>query len=314
MKVGITCGGIGPYASGAFLRHSIQAAEAAGFAHYWMPEHVVQFAAYPRSTYPYAAGSGQAMPEQSADAPLQWGDDTYAMSDPRNDLVDPVIAMAWLAALTSTIEIGSNILVLPLRHPVTLAKELATADALAGGRALLGVGVGWAMEEADAMGLDFAQRGKRTDEAIDAMRALWRDAVSSHAGAIFRFEGAYCYPKPARVGGVPVLIGGESKAAMRRVARRGDGWLPYNLPVEDAPRVIGELKAMTSAEGRDPQALRIVKIVYSNAKPDDLKRYRDAGVTEFNIASSGEIPLDEAGIRAKFAEFRETLVEPIAEL
>jgi alkanesulfonate monooxygenase SsuD/methylene tetrahydromethanopterin reductase-like flavin-dependent oxidoreductase (luciferase family) len=137
--------------------------------------------------------------------------------------------------------------------------------------------------------------------------ALWHDAVSSHAGAIFRFEGAYCYPKPARAGG-------ESKAAMRRVARRGDGWLPYNLPVEDAPRVIGELKAMTSAEGRDPQALRIVKIVYSNAKPDDLKRYRDAGVTEFNIASSGEIPLDEAGIRARFAEFRETLVEPIAEL
>lgn len=314
MKVGITCGGIGPYASASFLRHSAQAAEAAGFAHYWMPDHVIQFAAYPQSTYPYAEGSGQEMPEQSADAPLQWDDDTYAMSDPRNAIVDPVTAMACLSGLTSTIEIGSNILVLPLRDPIVLAKALATLDAFSGGRALLGVGVGWAKEEADAMGLDFAQRGKRTDEAIAAMRVLWNDEVSSYAGEIFRFEGAYCFPKPTRPGGVPILIGGESKAAMRRVARAGDGWLPYNLPVADAPRVIGELKDMTRAEGRDPEALRIIKIVYSNAALDDLERYRDAGVTEFNVASSGEIPLDEAGIRAQFEVFRETLVEPIASL
>ena len=113
---------------------------------------------------------------------------------------------------------------------------------------------------------------------------------------------------------MPILIGGESRPALRRVARHGDGWLPYNLPVEDAPGVIAELREMTRGYGRDPDALRIIKIVYSNARLDDLKRFRDAGVTEFNIASSGEIPLDAAGIAAKFAEFRETLVEPIAEL
>ena len=117
-----------------------------------------------------------------------------------------------------------------------------------------------------------------------------------------------------RVRHVPILVGGESKPAMRRVARAGDGWLPYNLPVADAPRVIGELKDMTRAEGRDPDRLRIVKIVYSNATIDDLKRYRDAGVTEFNIASSGEIPTDAAGIEAKFVEFGERLVDPIAQL
>lgn len=314
MKVGITCGGIGPYADGDFIRRSARAAEAAGFAHYWLPEHVVQFAAYPESVYPYAAGSGQEMPEQSDDAPLQWDDDTYAMADVRSPLVDPVMGMAWAAAATSTIEVGSNILVLPQRNPVFLAKELASLDAFCGGRVILGVGVGWAKEEFDALGLDFTTRGKRTDEAIVALRRLWCDETSSYHGQHFDFAAAYSFPKPLRAGGVPILIGGESRPAMRRVARLADGWLPYNLPVDQAPKVIAELKAMTRDAGRDPEALRIIKIVYSNASFDDLKRYRDAGVTEFNLASSGELPTEEAGIKAKFAEFAEAIVGPIGEL
>jgi probable F420-dependent oxidoreductase len=314
MKVGITCGGIGPYASGAFIRASAIAAERAGFAHYWMPDHVVQFAAYPESVYPYAAGSGQELPEQDPDAPLQFGDDTYANVDPANPLIDPVMGMAWAAAATTTLEVGSNILVLPQRNPVVLAKVLGTLDSFAGGRALLGVGVGWAKEEFDATGADFARRGQATDEAILALRALWTEDVSSFSGEFVSFKDAYSYPKPPRAGGVPILIGGESNPAMRRVARLGDGWLPYNLPVEDAPAVIAELKRMTRDAGRDPERLRIIKIVYANATLDDLKRYRDAGVTEFNVASSGEIPLDEAGIDAKFREWNESLVGPVGEL
>jgi probable F420-dependent oxidoreductase len=314
MKVGITCGGIGPYANGEFLRRSVQAAEAAGFAHYWLPEHVVQFAAYPESTYPYAEGSGQELPEQDPDAPLRFGDDTYAMSDPRNALVDPVVTMAWLAAATSTIEVGTNILVLPQRNPVVLAKALATVDSFSGGRVLLGVGVGWAKEEFDAMGADFSARGRRTDEAIRALRTLWEQEASTFEGAFFRFKQAYSFPKPARPGGVPILIGGESEAALKRVARLGDGWLPYNLPVEEAPGVIGRLKEMTRQQGRDPDRLRIIKIVYSSAKLDDLKRYRDAGVTEFNLASSGEISADPSRVQSKFDEFAERVVGPIASL
>ena len=314
MKVGITCGGIGPYAKGDFLRQSIRAAEAAGFCAYWLPEHVVQFAAYPESAYPYAEGSGQELPDQDPDAPLQFGDDTYAMSDPRNDLVDPVVGMTWLASATSTIEVGTNIMVLPQRNPVVLAKALATLDSFSGGRVVLGVGVGWAKEESDAIGVDFAARGKRTDEAICALRSLWLDEASTYEGAFFQFKEAYSFPKPARAGGIPILIGGESKAALNRVARFGDGWLPYNLPVEEAAEVIGKLKEATRQQGRDPDQLRIAKIVYSSAKLDDLKRYRDAGVTEFNIASSGEIPMDPGGINAKFDQFRERIVEPITAL
>lgn len=314
MKVGITCGGIGPYASGDFLRRSIQAAERHGFNAYMLPDHIVQFADYPESAYPYAEGSGQEIPEQSDDAPLQYGDDTYANVNPRNPFVDPVPAMAWLAAATTTIEVGTNILVLPQRNPVILAKELASIDSFSHGRVLLGVGVGWAKEEFDAAGVPFAERGKRTDEAIAAMRALWSGDSSSFSGRYSSFRDAYCYPKPARPGGIPVLIGGESKAALRRVATMGDGWLPYNLPVEDAAGVIAGLKEMTRAAGRDPDALRIIKIVYSNARLDDLKRYRDAGVTEFNMSTSGEIPLDDAGMEACFERFQETLVEPLSAL
>ena len=112
----------------------------------------------------------------------------------------------------------------------------------------------------------------------------------------------------------PVLIGGESKPAMRRVARLGDGWLPYNLPVQQAAGVIAELNAMTRDAGRDPDALRIIKIIYSNATLDDMKRYRDAGVTEFNMASSGELPTDEAGIEAKFRDWQDSIVAPVAKL
>jgi probable F420-dependent oxidoreductase len=314
MKIGITCGGIGQYASGAFIRTSAMAAERAGFAHYWMPDHVLQFAVYPQSVYPYARGSGQELPAQSADAPLHFDDDTYANIDPRNPLIDPVIGMAWAAAATSSLELGTNVLILPQRNPVVLAKELATLDSFSQGRILLGIGVGWAKEEFDASGADFSQRGKRTDEAIGALRALWNQPVSTFRGTFDSFVDAYSYPKPARQSGVPVLIGGESKAAMRRVARLGDGWLPYNLPVRDAAAAIADLKAMTRDSGRDPAALRIIKIIYSNVTFDDLCRYRDAGVTEFNMASSGELPTDEAGIHAKFSDWQKRIVAPVGTL
>lgn len=312
MQVGITCGGIGPYADGKFLRRSIQAAERAGFCAYWLPEHAVQFAAYPNSIYPYANNSGQEIPEQLPDAPLQFGNDTNPLLDPQNPLVDPVVGMTWLAAATTRINIGTNILILPQRNPVLLAKALATLDSFSNGRVLLGVGVGWAKEESEALGADFATRGKRTDESILAMRQLWSNGASSFSGEFYAFKDAYSYPKPARAGGIPILIGGESDAAISRVARIGDGWLPYNLPVNNAAGVIRKLKVMTRNAGRDPDKMRIIKIVYSCASLDDLKRYRDAGVTEFNIASSGEIPLDGVGIEAKMAEFGERWVQKIA--
>lgn len=312
MKIGITCGGIGIYGSRDFLRRSVQAAERAGFTAYLMPEHVVQFAVYPESPYPYAGGSNQEVPESSVEASFKFDDAVNPQQDAKNDLVDPVITMAWLAALTTKIEVGTNILVLPQRNPVILAKALATLDALSDGRVLLGVGVGWAKEEFEACGADFHVRGKRTDEAIKIMRELWLKEVSSYSGKFFTFKDAYSYPKPARQ--IPVLIGGESDAALRRAAELGDGWLPYNLTPDQAGPAIKKLKDLTRTAGRDPAKLRICKIVYSVATMDDLKRYRDAGVTEFNMASNGEIPLDATGLEAKFREFQDKVVGPVGTL
>jgi probable F420-dependent oxidoreductase len=310
MKVGITCAGIGAYANGDFLRRAVQACERAGFAHFWLPDHVVLFGEYPESDYPYGESTVGAKEDQDPDAALQLGS-SNPIPDPRNPFVDAVTALTWMAAATSRIEVGSNILVLPQQNPVILAKALATLDSFSGGRVILGVGTGWAKEEYEACGVDFASRGKRMDEAIAVLRTLWNDEASSFSGEFFNFKEAYSFPKPARPGGIPILMGGESKPALRRLARVGDGWLPYNMPVEDAPRMIGELKDMTRAEGRDPDKLRIIKIVYTSAELDELKRYVDAGVTEFNVATSGEIPLDDAGMEAKIAEFAERLVAPL---
>ena len=311
MKVGITCAGIGPYASGDFLRRAVQACERAGFAHFWLPDHVVLFGDDATSDYPYGEGAVGEKEDQDPDAALQLGS-SNPIPDPRSPFVDVVTALTWMAAATNRIEVGSNVMVLPQQNPVVLAKALATLDSFSYGRLILGVGTGWSKEEYESCGVDYATRGKRMDEAVAVLRSLWADGASSFSGQFFSFRNAYSYPKPVRPGGIPILMGGESKPALRRLAKVGDGWLPYNMPVEDAPRMIRELKDMTRAEGRDPDRLRIIKIVYTSAGIDELKRYVDAGVTEFNVATSGEIPLGDKGMQAKIAEFAERLVAPLA--
>lgn len=159
MKVGIICGGIGARASGAFIRNSARAAERAGFASYWLPEHVLLFGAHPLSTHPYAYMSG------ADSSPAR------RVSDPRVAWSDPVVGMAWAAAATERIEIGSSIIILPQRNPVVLAKEVITLEEFSGGRVALGVGVGWCREEYQAVGADWAARGRRMDEHIAVLRA-----------------------------------------------------------------------------------------------------------------------------------------------
>lgn len=297
MRVGICCAGVGDAASGDFIRRSAQAAERAGFSTFWMGEHVLLFGAYPESKYPYAGDYG-------ADVPIP---------NPRVPIIDPVVAMGWAAAATDRIEVGSGILILPQRNPVVLAKSLATLDEFSGGRVVLGAGVGWCKEEYDAIGADWPGRGKRMDEHIAVLRALWRDAPASFAGETVSFEDAYLYPKPVRDDDLPILIGGESDVALRRVARAGDGWLAFKLSVADAPARIAKLKELMRLEWRDPGTLRIVCAVFSSTSLDDLKRYRDAGVTEFNLVTAGELPLDEAGLAVGMAAFGQRFVDATAD-
>jgi len=219
-----------------FARH----AEAVGFESIVLVEHAVVISRR-ADPYPYSA---------TGDFPLHDG----------CVIPDPLDLLAFLAASTTTLGLATGVLVLPEHHPVVLAKRLATIDQLSGGRVRLCVGVGWMREELEACGIDFATRGRRTDETIDAMRALWApddaDGASFH-GEFFDFDHAFSNPKPVGSGGVPIHIGGHSDAAARRAGRRGDGFQPLGLRGPELAAKVTLMRRSAEAAGRDPNRLEL---------------------------------------------------------
>lgn len=208
-------------------------AEDVGFESLWTVEHVVFPSGY-ESAYPY---------DQSGRMPMA----------PNTDLPDPLIWLTWVASVTETLRIGTGILILPQRNPLVLAKELATLDALSGGRVELGVGVGWLREEFDALGIPFEGRGARNDEHVEVMRALWGGDDASHGGPLFSFDSISVNPKPAR-GRIPIHIGGHTEAAARRAGRIGDGFFPAK---GDLPTLVDIVRQTAADAGRDPGAIEI---------------------------------------------------------
>ena len=246
---------------GAYAR----AAEDAGFEYIWVFEHMVIPAGY-SSRYPY-----------NAEGRLHIEDE---------DIPDPLALLAFLSGVTERINLGTGVLILPQRSPVLCAKECATVDALSGGRLRLGIGVGWLREEAEAVGTSFDDRGPRTDEAIEVMRALWRDGEATFDGRFTRFERAKSNPKPARRGGVPILVGGHSRVAARRAGRVGDGWFPIGLRGEDFAARRDDMRAAAVAAGRDADT---IEITYSGpAKASLVARYADEGVDRWITPVWGE--------------------------
>lgn len=234
MHFGLRYCNTGRYVDGALAVELVQAAEEAGFESAWTVEHTVVPEGH-ASAYPY-----------SADGRMAGG----AFDFP---LPDPLIWMAYVAARTRTIKLGTGILILPQHNPVITAKQVATLDVMSGGRVLLGIGVGWLKEEFDAIGAAFAKRGSRTDEYVAAMRALWSQERPTFNGRWVRFDGAYCRPQPVR-GSVPIHVGGHSRAAARRAGRLGDGFFPARgNPAE----LVALARETAEAEGRDPSALEI---------------------------------------------------------
>jgi probable F420-dependent oxidoreductase len=297
MKIGILGPGFGPTASGDLVRAAAQAAERAGFSTCWFGEHAVLFEGEALERYPDRDPKRKSM---------------SFMVNPRTAIPDPIVAMTWAAAATQSIEIGSNIIILPQRHPVVLAKALASLDAFSNGRLVVGAGSGWSVKEYDAVGAVWRARGRRMDEYVEALKTLLQDSPSSFSGETVKFESAYLFPRPAH--DIPILFGGESEAALKRVARCGDGWLPAKLSLEDAPSIIRNLREWTKASGRDPGKLRIVKSITLRDDEDDLPRFRDAGVTEFKLNCFGDLPSDEAGITRIIEGWGRSLVEVVAKL
>jgi probable F420-dependent oxidoreductase len=241
-----------------FARH----AEDCGFESIVLVEHPVVISDY-TSTYPYAPSGRMPLADDCA-------------------IPDPIDVLAFLAAATSRLQLATGVLVLPAHHPVIMAKRLATVDALSKGRLRLCIGVGWMREELEACGTDFSSRGRRTDECIDVMRALWADTEpdgASFDGEFFSFSHAHTHPKPPRPGGVPIHVGGHSPASIRRAARRGDGWHPLGLRGEELRGALGVLEAEAAAAGRARSDIELTLTgVSTTTTAETLTELDDMGV------------------------------------
>jgi len=258
MEFGLALPGRGPLATPEVVLRIAAKAEALRFASLFVTDHVVLPVSTARSVYPYAP-SGQ-FPGGS-----------------RQDYLEPLAMLAHLAHATRRVRLGTSVLVIPYRHPLTTAKTLATIDRLAGGRVILGAGAGWLREEFEALGAPpFEERGRVTDEYLTLMRLAWTTDPVSFDGRYCQVRDVHVLPKPAQAGGIPVWIGGHTDAAIRRAGTLGDGWHPIGLrpPAVLTPDEYGErvrrLREHAKAAGRDPE-----RITLSFRAPMEVRSRRD---------------------------------------
>lgn len=243
-----------------------QTAEEVGFESLWAPEHVIMSRS-PDAT-PY-----RGMPDGKMDRLAR-----------RGGIPDPLTWLAFVASATNTIKLGTNVLIVPEHQPTVLAKTAATLDHLSKGRLILGIGVGELPEEYHAVGMEFTNRGKRMDEYMEAMRVLWRDDVASYHGQYVDFDQVECRPWPVHRA-IPLHVGGNSPAAIRRAATSGDGYFPFVFPDEDLrvvlPRLIQRVKDAALTAGRDPQAMEFTS---GGARTvEEAKWYAEVGITRIGV-------------------------------
>jgi probable F420-dependent oxidoreductase len=223
-------------------------------------------------------------------------------------IADPLECLSFVAAATERILLGTAVLLLPYHHPVVLAKRLATIDVLSKGRMrLLTVGLGTLPGEADAVGVDFATRGRRADEAIDVLRLLWEgdeDGVSFD-GEFFSFKDMCSFPKPDNVATLPIHVGGSSNAAARRAGRRGDGYFPGGrMTAQERAGQIELMRATARAAGRDADALQYTRWGAIDMSEADVEGHADKGTTRLIVGASST-DLDEQ--REELSAFAERL-------
>lgn len=245
--------------------------ERAGFESLWVSDHIVM-TDHVRSRYPY-----------SADGKVTWPSDT--------PYFDALVALAAIATATQRATIGTAVLVLPLRHPVVLAKQAASIDVLSGGRLVLGVGVGWLAEEFDALGVPFDTRGARFVEWMELLRSCWTGKPRAYEGEHFSLPPGVCsVPSPTRP--VPLLVGGGSKIALRRAGSIGDGWLAHQsataLDVTELRAGISAARTAARSVGREPSALwTTLRIIDAATRvevvAEALPLLADAGVHEIVV-------------------------------
>lgn len=259
----------------AHLVSYAQHAEACGFEGLYLPKHV--------ALYPGARLGAMELP-------------------PSTPYLDPLDSLAYVAAATSRLLLGTGVLLLPYHHPVTLAKRVATVDVLSGGRLrLLTVGVGALPGEAAAVGVDFTTRGRRADEAIDVLRLLWTGGPVSHAGEFFTLSDVTSFPKPRQE--PPLHVGGSSMAAARRAGRRGDGYFAGGALVPDErARQWAAARAAAESAGRDPDALEYTRWGSIDMPTSRIEAFAEQGVTRVVVSAASADPAEQADQLSTFAE------------
>ncbi len=207
------------------------------------------------------------------------------------ELLEPMVTLGAIAAVTRQIGLGTGVLVLPQRQPALVAKQVATLDLLSRGRVRLGVGVGWQRAEYESLGVPFEERGRRMDEAIVLIRRYWTEPSVTFAGEFSQAEAMAMDPKPVQLGGPPIWIGGDSESALRRVGRLGDGWLAMadsDDIVANAPRKLAVLRAAAEEAGRDPAAIGLQARLSDPLDLDAISRritaLRQAGFTRTSVS------------------------------
>lgn len=228
---------------GAHALEVCRRAEAAGFESLWGGEHVILPSTI-NSRYPYRA-----------DGKIPAANDT--------PIPDPLLWLAFAAAAAPSMRLGTCILIVPQRNPLILAKELATLDQLSGGKVELGLGVGWLEEEFVALGVPWERRGARNDEYVEAMRTLWSGPEVEFHGEFVDFDRVTCSPRPVQ-SSIPILVGGDTDAAISRAVRLADGYFPGEGDVERLDALIRRARDAAEAAGRDPASIEITAMFGSH--------------------------------------------------
>lgn len=261
MKVGVANLGSGGLGGPEPFAQAVRDVEQFGFESIWTFEHIC----VPLKHSPYPG---------TPDGQVPGGDKTA--------INEPMMQLTYAAALTSKLKLGTGAILLPLHHPLYLAKQLATLDVLSKGRVLFAFANGWCKEEYEALGIDWKKRGKRSDESIQAMRALWRDETSSFAGQQFHFQEVYSFPKPVQKDGLPVIVGGYAPSAARRAGRLGDGFYPLIPDLAELKKSIALMRDEARKHGRNPDEIEITTIA-PDPTLDAIKALQDLGVSRVNV-------------------------------
>ncbi len=234
-----------------------QFAESVGVESVWTFEHTIVPIEY-ESKYPYSA-------------------DGKMGGKPDANFVDPLIALAAIAASTKTLRLGTGVNIVSQANPLLLAKQAASLDFVSKGRFMLGAGIGWLQEEFTAMGVPFERRGARFDDYIVAMRKVWTGEVVEHQSDFINWSGFQSYPLPVQKPGVPIIIGGSKGKIYERVAKHGDGWfVPANSPEILAP-ALEPLAGVCKEHGRDPATVEITTMWDNKGGMDAIKKFEDLG-------------------------------------